>query len=248
MGAARWINQRGFTFAEVLIGAAIGTIVILALSFMYVATVRALDESSSQAALQRTGSLVMRAIMRQVALAQSNPSSAPYANCVPAGTTGQSLVLSVAETNPLSINPNGLPPPHYQTGTYCFYAAAGNNGDGATPGALCQRVIPDQPQGPGAGVGGPGTASTCWNLLAGGQPGATHVKGQTGTISLVQQTNPANAFCPLTAGGTAIAAGNYCLALNLNPGSQQTSDIAFAITDGLNSMTFTSSSLVHNHP
>jgi prepilin-type N-terminal cleavage/methylation domain-containing protein len=48
----RAASERGFTIPEVLIAALIGVFVLGAISSLYVAAVRALDASSSQAALQ----------------------------------------------------------------------------------------------------------------------------------------------------------------------------------------------------
>lgn len=59
-------NERGFTLVELLVAAFLAGVVLLGASSLYVATTRAFDESSSQAALQRQGTLVMEELARQV--------------------------------------------------------------------------------------------------------------------------------------------------------------------------------------
>jgi Tfp pilus assembly protein PilV len=234
----RAASERGFTIPEVLIAALIGVFVLGAISSLYVAAVRALDASSSQAALQRAGMIAVQVIAQQAARASSNPSTPPDASCIPSGTAGTTLLVRVTDTVPSSI-------PADQRGTYCYYA--GNSNTAASPaGAFCQRVIPDS-----TGVPGP-----CWDLLTAGQAGLTHLPGQTGDrssapvtsrVSLIQQPDP---FCPKNFDGTVIASASntYCLALALNAGTQQTGDMAFAITDGMSRLTFTSSLMLLNHP
>ncbi|MGH7412340.1 MAG: PilW family protein [Candidatus Methylomirabilis sp.] len=59
-------NERGFTLVELLVTSFLVGVVLLGVSALYVATTRAFDESSSQAALQRQGTLVMEELARQV--------------------------------------------------------------------------------------------------------------------------------------------------------------------------------------
>ena len=141
MAARRREGELGFTLIEVLVAVgALGLLVVGALAFMYVATVRALDESSSQAALQRTGTLALQTITRQVQwgwqmslTCGSQPTwGSPAA---PAGTTGRSLEIYVTDTAPSA--PSIVSFPTAQTGFYCFYA--GNGSNGAPAGALCQQ-------------------------------------------------------------------------------------------------------------
>ncbi len=216
-------HQRGFGLLVLMIGAAIGILMLGGLSFLYVAVVRALDQSSSQAALQRVGTLAVQAISRQavqatsLALTCGNP--AP-----PGGTTGRSLEVFV-RTVPYP-DPNN--PSHYGF-YYCYYA--GNGSNGAAAGALCQRRT-------ALSNGVLAAPGPCWNLLAAPQAGLTRLPGQT-PISLIKQTNPASTLCPRNTDAPSVdlPSGQYCLALNVQ--NTTTGDVAFAITDGVNSVTFT---------
>ncbi len=220
-------GQRGFTMVEVLVSAAAGFMVLLGLCSVYVVTVRAFTDSTSQASLQRVGALAIDAIMREAGRADSNPITAPNPNCVPGGTTSRTLSFAVVTNRELN-----------QQRTICYYA--GNGANGAPAGALCQRIADEG-----------GALSACRNLLAPSQP------GQSGDITLIRQTNPVSPFCPRAttdvggtpvAGGQAIANNVHCLALSKVNGTPQSGDIAFAITDGTSSMTFTASLILQNHP
>jgi Tfp pilus assembly protein PilW len=234
-------DERGITLLELLIVVVVGTVVLFGLSFLYVATVRAFGESSSQAALQRVGALTLQTITRRAQLASAialNPSPA----CAPGGTTGRTLQLTLTDIAPTSL-------PASQMGTYCYYS--GNGANGAPAGALCQRFTPTG--------GAPGA---CWNLLAAAQPGLVHKTGQTAGVVLIRQTTPANTFCPQNTMATdvngavvsavgPIATGVYCLDLAqvFPPPGQAgnvTGNVAFGITDGLSSMTFTASLMRRN--
>ena len=237
MSPRRGGGQRGFGLLELLVGVSLGTVVLMGLFSVYVATVRALDESGSQAALQRVGNLAIQAITRQAQWAQSIVLN-PNPSCAPAGTTGRVLQLTVDD---IAVS-MGLGPslPTAQLGTYCYYA--GNGANGATAGALCQGFTPKG-----------GVAGGCWNLLAAAQPGLFRPLGGARGVFLILQTNPANLFCPSNSDNTAIASGAYCLALAQStvPGSTQFSgDVAFAITDnptdGSRGMTFTESLMLRN--
>ncbi len=229
------MGQRGFTLVELIVVGALGAVVLLGVFSMYRATRTSFEQSSSQAYLQRQGPLALQAIQRQAQRASaSTVQAAP--GCAPTGTTGRSLLLTVPDTNPSSLSVN-------ETGDYCYYA--GNGANGAAVGALCQRFTPDR--GPNAGVAG-----ACWDLLA-GQGALVRQTGQAG-VSLIVQSNPSDPLCPRNttdaagtpvAGGQAIAAGTRCLALGQVAGST-TGDVAFAITDGLNAMTFTASLMLRN--
>ena len=232
MSSRRRADQRGFTVIELLLAVAIGAVVLMGVFSMYRATANALRESSSQAALQRQGALALQAITRQALRA----SSIAFNTCAPAGTTSRSFQLAVTDTTPASLAAA-------EVGTYCYYA--GNGANGAAVGALCQRLTP---------VGG--VAGPCWNLLASPQPALIQQTAQPG-VSLIPQTSPADPLCPKNptdaagnpvAGGQAIATGVHCLALgrSAGPGGQDMGDIAFAITDGFSSMTFTASLMLRN--
>jgi len=230
-------DQQGVSLVELMVAVFGGGVLLLGLFSLYRATAVAFDESSSQAALQRLGTLALQTITRQARRA----SDIAFNTCAPAGTTSRSLQLTVSDTSPPSLPPG-------QLGTYCYYA--GNGANGAPAGALCQRFTP-------VVNGVAGAPGACWNLLGASQPGLVRRTGQAAGVVLVQQTSPPKPICPLTlsdaagnpvAGGQAIASGVHCLALAEGsvPGGQPTGDVAFAITDGLNSMTFTASLMPQN--
>jgi len=217
---------------ELLLAVSIGAVVLLGVFSMYRAMAGVLNEASSQAALQRQATLALQVITSQGWRA----SSIAFNTCAPAGTTSRSMQLTVSDTSPASL-------PATQLGTYCYFA--GNGANGAPAGALCQRFTPL------GGVAGP-----CWNLLSGPQPALMRQTAQPG-VALIQQTAPADPLCPMNptdaaggpvAGGQAIATGAHCLALgqSTGPGGQETGDVAFAITDGFSSMTFTASLMLRN--
>ncbi|HXJ78983.1 MAG TPA: hypothetical protein VMS64_09905 [Candidatus Methylomirabilis sp.] len=233
MSTRRETDERGSTLLELLVAATIGVVVLLGMLSLYLATSTAFDESTSQVALQREGALALQVIMHQGVRA----SAVAFNTCGPAGSNSRSLQLTVTDTTPPSL-------PASQLGTYCYYA--GNGSNGAPAGALCQSFTP-------AG----GKTGPCWNLLGAPQPGLIQRAGAAAGVTLIQQTSPANPLCPRNptdtsgspvAGGQAIASGVHCLALarSTGPGGQATADIAFAITDGLNGMTFTASLMLRN--
>jgi prepilin-type N-terminal cleavage/methylation domain-containing protein len=228
----RPLDDRGLTMVELLVAVAIGGVVLMGMFSLYRAAAYAFVEASSQAALQRQGTLALEAITSQGWRA----STITFNTCAPAGTTSRSLQLTVNDTTPASL-------PAAQLGTYCYYA--GNGANGAPAGALCQQFTP---------VGG--VADSCWNLLDGPQTELIRRTGQAG-VWLVPQTNPATPVCPRNptdaagnpvAGGQAIANGVHCVALgqSTGAGAQDTGDVAFAITDGVNSMTFSASLMRRN--
>lgn len=59
-------DQRGLSLVELLVTAALTTVVAGALFSAYIATTRSFGESSAQAALQRQGTLALEEIGRQV--------------------------------------------------------------------------------------------------------------------------------------------------------------------------------------
>lgn len=211
-------SQRGFTLVELMVASAIGVIVLLGSMSMYLATTRAFAQSSSQVVLQRQGTLAVQQIAQQLRRASTLGTA-----CAPAGTTGRSLLVTINNTVPASLA---------DAGTYCYYAGSGTNG--AAAGALCERFTP---------VGG--VAGSCRDLLAGPQAALVRQTGQTG-ISLVRQPTPADPGCPRhsDAPATAIPGGQYCLAVTL--AAADTADAGFAITDGLNGMTFNISLMLRN--
>lgn len=210
-------DQRGFTLLEAVISLLIGSLILLALSSLYIATTSALAVSTSQATLQRQGQEAMEEIARQMRRADNI--AAGSATCPPAGSAGPSLWVRVPTT--LANN-----------GEYCYYA--GTAGNGAPAGVLCERFTPTG-----------GAAGGCRNLLGGGGAGAGGGaalglvrQAQPAGITLVVQTAPVDARCPFAA-GTVPAAGQFCFALTPAPALGGTfANVAFAITDGLGSMTF----------
>lgn len=227
------MGQRGFTLVELIVAGAIGAVVLLAVFSMYRATRTSFEQAGSQTALQRQGTLALQAIQREAQRA----ATVAYNSCAPAGTTSRSLLLTVNDTTPPSL-------PAAEIGDYCYYA--GNGANGAAAGALCERFALNT-----GGVLGP--FGPCRDLLGGPQASLVRQTGQAG-VSLVVQSSPANPLCPRNttdsagspvAGGQAIAAGTQCLALGQVAGST-TGDVAFAITDGLNAMTFTATLMLRN--
>jgi hypothetical protein len=230
MAPHRRADASGYTVLEVLVALSVGVVVLLGLSLLYQATINAFSESSSQAALQRQGALALQVLARQsqaasrIGLTCANPPA-------PAGTTGRSLevyVPVIPHPDPADLNGD-------KNGTYyCYYA--GNGVNGAPAGALCQRRT-------AMDAGGLAAPGPCWNLLAPSQPGMFRRTGQEGVILLIQQTNPANPFCPTNSDGTAIASGASCVAFGQNA---STADVAFAISDGVGSMSLTASLMKRN--
>ena len=235
MSRRRGRDERGVTLVELMLASAIGVVVLMGVFSMYGVTRTSFEQSSSQAYLQRQGTLALQAIQRQAQRAStSTVQAAP--GCAPTGTTGRSLLLTVNDTTPASL-------PAAEIGDYCYYA--GNGANGAAAGALCERFALNT-----GGVLGP--FGPCRDLLS-GQGALVRQTGQAG-VSLIVQSNPSDPLCPRNttdaagtpvAGGQAIAAGTHCLALGQVAGSA-TGDVAFAITDGLNAMTFTASLMLRN--
>lgn len=232
MSRRRGSDERGVTLIELMVASAIGVVVLMGVFSMYGVTRTSFEQSSSQAYLQRQGTLALQALQRQAQRAATTI----YNTCAPAGTTSRSLLLTVNDTTPPSL-------PAAEIGDYCYYA--GNGANGAAAGALCERFALNT-----GGVLGP--FGPCRNLLA-GQGALVRQTGQAG-VSLITQSSPADPLCPrnttdaggtLVSGGQAIATGTHCLALGQVAGTT-TGDVAFAITDGLNAMTFTASLMLRN--
>jgi hypothetical protein len=138
-------DQRGLSLVELIVAAALTTVVAGALFSAYIATTRSFGESSAQAALQRQGTLVLEEIGRQVRGAvepnlEICDGNADYAECVERELAGRPRhALSVAACN-------GIPDSLWvrtADADICFYARA--------DGALCEA-----------------RGATCRNLLAGG--------------------------------------------------------------------------------
>ncbi len=239
MARRRWPDRCGFTLVELMVASAIGAVVLLGMFSLYRGTTTAFNQSSSQAVLQRQGTFALEAISRQARRAVS----VAYNGCAPPGTTSRSILFRVDDTDSPSL-------PAAEVGDYCYYA--GNGANGGAAGALCESFTPR--------VGGvldiPGP---CRDLLGGVQ--LKDLVKQTGRaqnvapIQLIVQTNPDDPLCPrhttdlnreLEPAGVAIETGVHCLALGQDKNNPRTGDLAFAITDGLNSMTFTASLTVRN--
>jgi prepilin-type N-terminal cleavage/methylation domain-containing protein len=226
-------DDRGFTLAEMVVASAIGAIALLGMFTLYRSTTTAFNLSSSQAALQRTGTLALESIQRQ-GLRASTIAVAAAPGCAPAGTTGRALQITVTDTTPSTLAA--------EAGDYCYYAGLGTATNGAAAGALCQRFRPT----------GSVTWGSCRDLIGGPVGGLVRETGQRG-VTLFTQPGAADTRCPNhstntsgnpVSGGTAIAAGQRCLALGQVAGNM--GEIAFALTDGRNIMTFSGSLALRN--
>lgn len=99
-------NERGYSLIELTISAFVGSIALLAVFSIYLASTRAFAESDTHAQLQRQGTLALEEMTRQIR------SASPPAAGVPAITT---------------VTCNGFPNSVQVTnagGTYCYYAGA----------------------------------------------------------------------------------------------------------------------------
>ena len=67
------MNERGVALFELLIGAAIGSIVLIGVGSFYVSSLRFADASNSQMYLQRQGSMIIEEMRRQVLPATAPP-------------------------------------------------------------------------------------------------------------------------------------------------------------------------------
>ena len=227
MSSRRWADQRGFTLAELLVAAVVGAVALLGVFSLYRATTTAFNQSSSQAYLQRQGTLALQEIARQAQRATKPVIVQAPPVCAPTGS--RSLQLQVIQTNPASI-------PAAEVGYYCYWASAA--------GQLCEGFSAN-----------PGSTGPCRDLFA-SSAGLLRQTGQT-KVKLFQQTNPADPRCPRNttnppgtsvAGGVAIGQGAWCLALDQDTGitGSTKGDVAFAITDGLDVMTFSASLMLRN--
>jgi prepilin-type N-terminal cleavage/methylation domain-containing protein len=91
------MNERGVTLLESVIALAIGSVVLLGISSLYLATLRFSKQDSSQTFLQRQGALIIEEIVRQI-----RPATA-----LTPGVCNNSDPISLRVTNSL--------------GTFCFY-------------------------------------------------------------------------------------------------------------------------------
>ena len=135
-------DQRGLSLVELLVTAALTTVVAGALFSAYIATTRSFGESSAQAALQRQGTLVLEEIGRQVrgAVEPNLEICEGNADCIErelAGRPRHALSIDTCNGNLDSLWVRTA------AGDICYYASA--------DGELCEA----------RGV-------TCRNLLAGG--------------------------------------------------------------------------------
>jgi type II secretory pathway pseudopilin PulG len=110
-------------------------------------------------------------------------------------------------------------------GFYCYYA--GNGANGAPAGAFCQQWTPTG-----------GVAQGCRDLLGANQPEIVRQGRLTG-VTLLQQPAAPDPRCP------PVGAGQFCLTL-AQPAGTNSVDIAFAVTDGLNALTFSVSLALRN--
>ena len=135
-------DQRGLSLVELLVTAALTTVVAGALFSAYIATTRSFGESNAQVALQRQGTLALEEIGRQVrgAVEPNLEACEGNADCIErelAGRLRHALSVDTCNGNPDSLWVRT------EAEDICYYARA--------DGALCEA----------RGV-------TCRNLLAGG--------------------------------------------------------------------------------
>jgi prepilin-type N-terminal cleavage/methylation domain-containing protein len=91
------MNERGSTLLELLIALAVGSVVLLGISSLYLATLRFSDQDSSQTFLQRQGVLILEEMARQI-------------------RPGTALTQGVCHNN----NPNAFGVTN-SLGNFCFY-------------------------------------------------------------------------------------------------------------------------------
>ena len=95
------VTERGFSLLELLVGAAIGVVVLLGMGSFYLSTLRFYAQSSAQVALQRQAALALEELARQVR---------PAGALVLATCNGVANALRVRNAD----------------GDYCFYQDSGN--------------------------------------------------------------------------------------------------------------------------
>jgi prepilin-type N-terminal cleavage/methylation domain-containing protein len=217
-------NQRGFTLIEVLVATLASGAIVLGLASAYVAMARTLAQSSSQAALQRQGTLALAEIGQRVRSALSpNPLGI---DAITDTATCRQQPNSVQVVVPVT---DGFP-----NGTVCYYA--GNLGQlwqaNSTAGADC-------------------TDTTCWNLLS--EKLQSRPPGWTGISLLIQPGSPGEGEegegggggggaaapdprCPLDRNGNPLPGGTPCFVMTKDSRAEIT--VAFTITDGISVMPF----------
>jgi prepilin-type N-terminal cleavage/methylation domain-containing protein len=216
-------NQRGFTLVEVLIAVLASGSILLGVSSAYVAMARTFAQSSSQAALQRQGTLALAEIGRRVRSALSPDSTHPeYPGDAIRETTCRGHANSIQVVLPVT--------PGFPNGTVCYYAGGAGQlwQANSTAGAEC-------------------TDTTCWNLLS---ETLQSRPGWTG-ISLWKQVGGGGGGegegggggegggdprCPLDRDGNPIFAPASCFVMTRDSKTQVT--VAFTITDGIAVMPF----------
>ncbi len=123
-------NQRGLSIVELLVAAMAGTLVVGGLLSFYLATTRSFGESSTQAALQRQGSLALEEIARQVRNAVE-PNAIAKVTCN--GVADSVQVTTPPKDARANELPAKEPPPN---DVVCYYATAD---------ALCEFRPPQAP-------------------------------------------------------------------------------------------------------
>ena len=110
-------NQRGITIIEVLVTTLAASFVFLGVGSLYVATTRTFAESTSQASLQRQGTLVLQELGQRI---RSGVGSIPMRSVVCNGQANSVQVTTV------------------DYGTLCYYAGLTGTADA---GKLCEYAV-----------------------------------------------------------------------------------------------------------
>jgi Tfp pilus assembly protein PilW len=107
-------DQRGITIIEVLVTTLVTSFVLLGMGSLYVATTRAFAESTSQASLQRQGTLALQELGQRIRSG--------------VGSTAITSVTCNGQVNAVQVTT-------LQDGTFCYYAGVTGTADA---GKLCE--------------------------------------------------------------------------------------------------------------
>jgi Tfp pilus assembly protein PilV len=154
------VNERGLTLLELLIAAALGTVVLLGLGQFYLATVRFGSQSNAQTFLQRQAVIIMDEMAQQIRPA-----------------TGLALATCGGVVNSLQVTSGG--------GTYCFYQSGTGLSEtrpGGTWNLLSGSPVTLQANSATFTLPDAKTAAISFQLQATTQGGATQIMTFTTTI------------------------------------------------------------------